>query len=82
MQWNEGYDQKSPFHEGGKVGRSDATPLKILPNFSKNVPVTRKKLYLVKAKHIFLSQDTKSSFRFDVGDILIVSRLEHIGIFS
>ena len=39
MKWGVG-----PFYEGGNVGRSDLIPIKILPIFSKNVPITRKKL--------------------------------------
>ena len=33
-----------PFHEGRKVGRSDANPLKIVPKFYQNMPVLRQKL--------------------------------------
>ena len=33
-----------PFHEGGKVGRSDATPIKKNSSYNKNVSIIRKKI--------------------------------------
>ena len=41
MKW--GVGPNVTFHEGGKVGRSNATPIKILTKFSKNVFITRKR---------------------------------------
>ena len=42
MKW--GVGPELPFHEGGKVGRSDATPIKFFSSDNKNVSITRKKL--------------------------------------